>query len=321
MFTNPLTTENSADPAVIYHDGFYYAVVCAGDRGCALDVMKAKKLQDVFKADPVRVYTSNKKGPLAFDHWAPELWYIGGSWYIYTCATDGINNFTHRVIVLKGASQNPQDSFEFVCQLPLGDFYSIDSSILHAPNGKMYLLWSASNEKGIDNPCQMYMAEMESPVKMKNPGERLLIKDNDYNWEFTVIEGPACLVKNGVVSVVYSANAFDTVNYCLGLMVCRNANDPDFRNWKWEVSPEPVFKATEKVWGPGHNTFTVSPDGTETWIVYHSKAIREKDAYRCPSAQKINWENDVPVLGVPVDPGVPIEEPSITILYERNRFL
>jgi GH43 family beta-xylosidase len=310
MFTNPLTLENCADPAVIFHDGFYYAVVCAGDRGSSVDVMKAKRLQDVFKSKPARVYTSKKDGLLCFDHWAPELWYLDGQWYIYTCATDGIENHTHRVIVLKGTSQDPQEPFVFAGELELGDFYSIDSSILHAPNGKMYLLWSASKEKGIDNPCQMYMEEMESPVKMKNPGSRYMIKDNDFAWEFTVIEGPACLIRNDVVSVVYSANAFDTVDYCLGLMVCRNATEPDFRKWKWEITKNPVFKATDFVWGPGHNSFTVSPDGTETWILYHSKKIREKDGYRRPSAQKINWENDTPILGEPIAPGEPIKEPS-----------
>jgi GH43 family beta-xylosidase len=310
-FTNPLTEQDCADPAVIFHDGCYYAVTSGGERGSALLVMKSQRLQDVYRAEPKQVYATQKHGRYAFDLWAPELWYLDGAWYIYTCATDGVDNHTHRVIVLKGTS--PQEPFEFAGELELGDFYSIDASILNAPNGRRYLLWSAAMEKNRDNPCQMYIAEMESPVKMKKPGERLLIREAAFPWEGRgVIEGPACLVRNGVVTMVYSTDAFDHPEYCLGMMTCRNADEADCRSWRWEVSPKPVFAATEKVWGPGHNTFTVSPDGTETWIVYHSKMIPEKDTRRWPNTQKITWKDDVPVLGVPVDPGVELEAPSGT---------
>jgi len=309
IFTNPLTKRESPDPAVTYHGGWYYSVACAGENGKSVDVSKSKRLADLYNAEPVRVYTSTHE-IYATTHWAPELWFLDGAWYIYTCAIHGGDNATRRVIVLRGTSSCPQDPFEFVGELELGDFYSLDSSILKAPNGKTYLLWSSCKIKGIHNPCQLYMAEMESPIKMKYPGSRVMIHDSIFPWEGRVIEGPACLVKNGVVSVVYSCNDFDTADYCLGMLVCRDATDPDFTNWKWDVVPEPSFYKTDKVWGPGHNCFTISPDGSETWIVYHSKSSPEKGMHRWANMQKIEWNGDIPVLGTPVDPGQELEEPA-----------
>lgn len=310
MFTNPITTLESPDPAVTYHEGWYYVVACHGSRGESVVVMKSKKLQDVFNAERILIYTSPGKGRLSFDHWAPELWYLDGKWYIYTCATDGITNHTHRVIVLEGTTQNPQDPFFFAAELELGDYYGIDASILNAPNGKRYLLWSSCKEPNRDNSTQMYIAEMENPIKMKIPCDRLMIKDTDYPWEKNVIEGAACLVRNGVVSMIYSANAFDFAEYCLGMMICRNAHEENFRDWIWEAIPYPVFAATEHVWGPGHNTFTTSPDGSETWMLYHSKTTPERGVMRVANAKKIQWQDNVPVLGEPISPGVEITVPS-----------
>ena len=327
MFTNPLTTRESPDPFVVLHDGYYYAIECTPGLGESLKIAKSKRLADIFNVEPTTVYTSTHEY-FQYSHWAPELWYLNGEWYIYTCAINGENIFndTRRVIVLKGTSQNPQDPFEFAAELELGDYYGLDATVLNAPNGKLYLLWSGGKTIGQGYPTQVYIAEMESPTKMKIPGERVLLRETTLPWEYQladngdlgegkechVTEGPICLVRNNVVSMVYSCNGFGNENYCLGMMVCRNATDSDFRNWKWEVSPEPVFAKTDKVWGPGHNSFTVSPDGTETWNIYHSKRERDEDAFRWANMQKVEWENDVPILGVPVDPGVELEEPSGT---------
>ena len=53
-----------------------------------------------------------------------------------------------------------------------------------------------------------------------------------------------------------------------------------------------------KVYGPGHNSFTTSPDGTEDWIVYHGKDWRDADlqgfAGRMTRAQRFTWRADGP---------------------------
>ena len=65
-------------------------------------------------------------------------------------------------------------------------------------------------------------------------------------------------------------------------------------------------------YGPGHNGFFRSPDGTEDWIVYHGKETDEYTyAGRSTRAQKIAWRADgTPDFGRPVPRGVPLAVPS-----------
>jgi hypothetical protein len=66
--------------------------------------------------------------------------------------------------------------------------------------------------------------------------------------------------------------------------------------------------------GPGHNTFVTSPDGTQDWIVYH--AIDSSGGgwpRRSVRAQRFGWNaDDTPDFGTPVSLGVAIAEPSGT---------
>jgi cobalamin biosynthesis Mg chelatase CobN len=82
----------------------------------------------------------------------------------------------------------------------------------------------------------------------------------------------------------------------------------------WVKKSTPVFSQTSEVYGPGHASFTKSPDGTEDWIVYHSKKNTGWNWDRQVSAQKFTWNaNDEPVFGSPVALGIPIQEPSGTM--------
>jgi hypothetical protein len=66
------------------------------------------------------------------------------------------------------------------------------------------------------------------------------------------------------------------------------------------------------VFGPGHNGFFRSPDGTEDWIVYHAKT----NAFytyrgRETRAQKFTWNPDgTPNFGEPVPLSAVLDEPS-----------
>ena len=71
--------------------------------------------------------------------------------------------------------------------------------------------------------------------------------------------------------------------------------------------------AANKVFGPGHNGFFKSPDGTEDWIVYHANDTRIDgcDMGRSTRAQKLTWNADgTPNFGVPVKLGEVLDGPS-----------
>lgn len=75
-----------------------------------------------------------------------------------------------------------------------------------------------------------------------------------------------------------------------------------------------------EVYGPGHNTFVSSPDGTEDWIVYHATS-GQGDGWnnRKARAQRIEWQKDgLPVFGSPLSLATPIEVPAGTGLIRAE---
>src|SRR5690606_35811786 len=117
----------------------------------------------------------------------------------------------------------------------------------------------------------MFIAPMSNPWTLSGP--RVMIAQPDYDWErvgLNVNEGPVALYHDDRIFIIYSASHCATPDYKLG-MLAYNGGDP-LRPASWEKHPEPVFQRSDEngVFGPGHNGFFQSPDGTEDWIVYHA---------------------------------------------------
>jgi GH43 family beta-xylosidase len=122
------------------------------------------------------------------------------------------------------------------------------------------------------------------------------------------------LMRNGKLFIVYSGSGCWTDNYALGLLTF-NGQENLLDSSAWSKSINPVFvQSTENgVYAPGHNSFFLSPDGTENWILYHANSEPNQGCgiHRSPRAQKFSWNADgTPNFGVPVKPGEPIPIPS-----------
>jgi hypothetical protein len=97
-------------------------------------------------------------------------------------------------------------------------------------------------------------------------------------------------------------------------MLTYNGGDPLSAD-SWRKSPEPVFQRSDEngVFGPAHNGFFTSPDGTEHWIVYHANSTPDAgcDDRRTTRVQKFTWNEDgTPDFGVPVATTEDIAAPS-----------
>lgn len=308
-FFNPLLADG-ADPWVYRHaDGRYYlAVTTGGD----VALIRSDTLTGLSAGERKVVWAPPAAGPTSSGVWAPELHHLRGKWYIYFAADDG-ENTNHRMYVLENAAADPFDGgFVFKGKVadPAADRWAIDGTVLDL-DGRLYFVWSGW--EGTEDVCQiLYIAPMSDPWTLSGP--RVEISRPTHPWETrgappTVNEGPQALVRGRTVFLVYSAGGSWTDRYCLGLL--RASADADLLDpASWAKHPHPVFESGNGVVGPGHCSFTVSPDGSENWLLYHAAKFPGAGWNRSVRAQRFTWNADgAPRFDRPAPPNATLPLP------------
>ena len=212
-FTNPVVA-SGADPWVIGKDAYYY--LCQSRRG-SIWVNRSTRLQDIGQDNWKRVWTPQRNTPYSKELWAPELHNVNGTWYIYVAADDG-RNHNHRMIVLEGTSDNPQDPFKFKGKIAApANRWAIDGTVLQMPDARLYFIWSGW--EAFENVAQhLYIAPMSNPWTIS--GKRVKISSPELDWELNgkplINEGPQILWNGDKLFVIYSASGSWTDDYCLG---------------------------------------------------------------------------------------------------------
>jgi GH43 family beta-xylosidase len=312
-FKNPLLLQRADPHAMLHSDGHYYftATVPEYDR---IEIRRTRDLNLLSSAETRVIWRKHESGPMSYHIWAPEIHHIDGRWYIYFTASRADAIWEIRPQVLMNASADPfKGDWQELGQLKTGwESFSLDgTTFVH--KGRRYFLWTQRGrtpEQGGQNEgkgTNIYIAEMTSPTTITGKG--ILLTKPEFEWEtrkYEVNEGPAVIIRNGRVFITYSASATNH-NYCVGLLTASaDANLLDPASWK--KSPQPVFKTSEAsgIYGPGHNSFTTTPDGRTDILVYHARDYREiqgnelQDPNRATRAQVLRWKSDgTPDFGEP----------------------
>lgn len=313
-FTNPLLT-SGPDPWVIQKDTFYYYTHTFGNK---LAIFKTNKMSALSNAPLTTVWSPPVSGDYSKDIWAPELHYINNKWYFYFAADNNGNNSTHRIYVLENSSADPTTGTWTLKGkvTDATDKWAIDATVFEH-SGKLYMLWSGWQGDS-DGEQDIFIAQLSDPWTVSS--SRVLISSPTYAWEKAgsppvVNEGPEVLKNtSGKVFVTYSASGCWTDDYALGLLTLKDGGDP-LNAADWTKSPTPVFtkKPSAGAYGPGHNAFFKSRDGSEDWILYHanSQAGQGCGDNRNPRAQKFTWNVDgTPAFGEPASINTAIKKPA-----------
>ncbi|MBA4276326.1 family 43 glycosylhydrolase [Flavobacterium sp.] len=279
---NSLIVEQRADPFVYKHtDGYYYFTGSVPSYD-SIELRRAKSLNELQEAETFNVWKKHDSGPMSQHVWAPEIHYLDGIWYVYFAASEADDIWKLRPYVLECKGQNPlKDEWIELGQMQAadGDFktfidFSLDGTVFEN-NGKRYFCW-AEKTGGQFAASNLYLAEMESPIKLKTA--QFMLTTPDYDWEridFWVNEGPAVLKNNEKIYITFSASATGAC-YCMGMMEADQNSDLLDRN-SWKKSRFPVLETDYKreIFGPGHNSFTVAEDGITPLSIYHARDYEE----------------------------------------------
>lgn len=318
-FTNPLLS-SGPDPYSFYKDGYYYYTNSLGNH---IGLWKTKNIANLKTAEYKTVYTPPAGKEYSKQLWAPEVLFLQGKWYAYFAADSG-DNKNHRLYVLENTSTDPLQG-EWVMKGKISDAtdkWAIDGDVFEYKK-QLYMVWSGW--EGDNNGEQdIYIAKMKNPWMIE--GKRVRICAPRYDWEthgdlknetpphINVNEGPQALLHGKDLFVIYSASACWTDFYALGQLRFKGGNDL-LDSSKWEKSPQPVFKQSvaDGVFATGHNSFFVSPNGKENWILYHANSNPGDGCgnKRSPRAQKFTWNKDgSPNFGTPVKEGTVLNVPA-----------
>lgn len=302
-YIKPLV-EQRADPYVYWHtDGYYYFTGSIPTYDC-IELRRSKTIEGLSQAETTIIWKRHESGIMSEHIWAPELHYIDHKWFIYFAAGEREDIWEIRPYVLECSGDNPLEDMWIergMIQKAVDDPYSFTDFSLDVTvfehNGKRYFVWAqkVGGEKGFSN---LYIAEMETPLKLKTV--QVLLTTPDYDWErigYWVNEGPAVIKRNNRVFITFSASATGA-SYCMGLLTASEESDM-LDPQSWTKARFPVFStdAEKGIYGPGHNCFTVSEQG-EDLVVFHARPYEEiqgnplYDPNRHAMVMKLKWQED-----------------------------
>lgn len=193
--------------------------------------------------------------------WAPALVEHDGRYELYFAALDsasgllciGVATSTEALGTYVAVSDAP-----LVCQTELGG--SIDPEVV-VTEGHRFLLWK-NDGNCCDLDVRLWVQELDGAELV---GARQAILSADAAWEGGVVENPSALYVDGEVQLYYSANAWDSADYGIGLAVCVG----DWLNCtKLSRSSEVVDDAEGTVGSGGASVF-VDRDGVAR-LIWHA---------------------------------------------------
>ena len=300
--------EQRADPHLSLVDGRYWFTASVPSYD-AIEIRSAAAVGELPAAPPRVIWRRHDSGPMSFHVWAPELHRIDGRWFVYFAASERDDIWKLRMYVLECEGPDPlRDPWVERGQIHTPEEgFSLDATPFeHA--GLRYLCWA---QKSPPTESNLYLAELANPWTLKTAP--VCISRPTLAWErigFCVNEGPAVLKRHGRVFIAYSAAATDA-NYCMGLLWADEGADL-LDAARWQKSPTPMFatSAAAGQYGPGHNSFTTTPDGATDLLVYHARNYRDiagdplNDPNRHTRVQAFGWRADgFPDFGTPVPDG------------------
>jgi GH43 family beta-xylosidase len=307
-YANPVYPEIFADPFVLRHDGMYYAYGTApgGADGGEIPVLRSRDLVAWEQLGHALAPTG------ATQFWAPEVASHDGRFYMYYSSGGTASEGTdHRLRV--AVADHPAGPFIDAGKVLVPDQpFSIDAHPFRAADGEWYLFYCIDFVEPEGDQRVGTGIVVDRLVDMTTlAGEPRTVVRPHHDWhvfrkgramygqvfDWHTVEGASVQVHDGKYYCFYSGGAWERDNYGVSWVVADHPLGPYLRP---EGGEEALLMRTPQggeLLGPGHNSFTVSPDGSETWIVYHAWDPGQTGRRLC--IDRLDWKDGKPVTNGP----------------------
>lgn len=208
------------------------------------------------------------------DYWAPEVAYRDGVFWMFYSVGHGIEGHHLRV----ARAESPMGPFvDLGADLTPDELFAIDAHPFQDRDGAWYLFFARDV---LDHPrpgthlavarlddTMTRLAAPAAPVLAPNADWQLYERDRAihggrYDWH--TLEGPAVVERDGRYWLTYSGGAWTGPGYAVAAAAAEHPLGP----WR-HVDGPPLLRTGGDLRGPGHNSLTVGPDGTDV-IAFHS---------------------------------------------------
>jgi beta-xylosidase len=312
-YQNPVFPDVFADPFVLRHEGVYYAYGTApgGPDGRQVPVLRSADLVEWEAIGNALVPPAGMEAAQGYHFWAPEVAFHEGRFYMYYSCGNAPEGTDQKLRV--AVADDPAGPFMDAGKILVPDQpFSIDAHPFRDQDGQWWLFYcvdflEASHDHRVgtgivvDRLTDMTTLAGQATVVVRPHHDwHVFRKDrqmygNVYDWH--TVEGAAVLYRDGLYWCFYSGGAWEKENYGVSYVVSRHAQGPYRRPEGGHQALLMRTPSSGELVGPGHNSFTVSPGGGESWIVYHAWDAQRTARRMC--IDRVDWVDGKPVTQGP----------------------
>jgi hypothetical protein len=132
----------------------------------------------------------------------------------------------------------------------------------------------------------VYAQELD-PGRRQLVGDRVVVLENDRDWEAHLVEGIWVVQRSDRFYLFYSGNDFSTPEYGTGVAVATSLLGP------YRKMERPLLRSTAEWSGPGHPSVAEGPDGA-SWLFLHAFVLGQAGykKFRALLAVPVSFERD-----------------------------
>jgi beta-xylosidase len=268
----------------------------SGDR--VFEVLESSDMQDWTSRGHALRRPSEALGD---EYWAPEVAFADGQYWMYYSVGHGIAGHHLRV----ARSDSPFGPFDDLgIDLTPDERFAIDPHPFRDDDGTWSLFFARDV---LDDPrpgTHLAAVRLESMTATAGDVQEVLSPSADWQiyerdrrmydaiYDWHTLEGPSVVKRGGRYWLTYSGGAWTGAGYGVSWAVADTLDGP------WQPAPPdaPLLLQTapDDLLGPGHNSLTTAPDGSDV-IVFH--AWNADGTARQMHVEPIEFTPDGPRLG------------------------